>query len=209
MRAGLKEYEAMVARGIRRAVAVAFFGVVTIGGLITVGDGIAGAQAAPTLTTDAAQYSPGETVTFTGTNWGANCTEIYVFGVISGAKSGGTTVAKGIDPVNGSFTGTWEAANGGNDSYTNILLAQSLNDPTCRASTTFEVLAPPTSSTATTVVPTTTLPGATTTTAADATSADREIPRTGSDGRVLVLHAAFIVAAGATLLAAARSRRSS
>jgi hypothetical protein len=208
MWACLKEYEAMGARGVDRALAAALFGVVTVGGSITVGGGIAGAQAASTLTTDAAQYSPGATVTFTGTNWGANCTDIYVFGVPSGAKSGGMTVAKGINPVNGSFTGTWEAVNGSNHAYTNILLAQSLTDPTCRASTTFEVLAPPTSTTATTVVPNTTLPEATTTTAVDATSADREIPRTGSEGGVLVLDAAVIVAAGATLLAATRLRRS-
>src|SRR6476469_1987760 len=84
-----------------RATRAALVAVVLV---LTVGTATAGAQTAPSLTTDAPQYLPGTTVTFTGTGY-TGCTNINVnvFG------PGGGTVATGITPVNGSFTGTFTA----------------------------------------------------------------------------------------------------
>jgi hypothetical protein len=90
------------------------------------------ALAPPLLTTNAAQYAPGATVTFTGRNWPASCTAIKVdvFG------PSGVTVATGITPVNGSFTGTFTApAVAG--SY--ILVAQSQTVLQCDAFAPFVV----------------------------------------------------------------------
>jgi hypothetical protein len=58
----------------------------------------------PTLTTDATSYAGGATVTYTGTGWnGCTSIKIDLFG------PGGSTIATGITPVNGSFTGTFPA----------------------------------------------------------------------------------------------------
>jgi hypothetical protein len=85
----------------------------------------------PELTTDGLSYSPGATVTYTGTGWNG-CTSITVdlFG------PGGFTVASGIMPANGSFAGTFRAPAiaGAED----ILLAQGTPTPPCHA---FTVLA--------------------------------------------------------------------
>ena len=96
-----------------------------------------GPQGPPTalLITDALSYAMGATITYTGAGW-TGCTSVKVdlFG------PGGFTVATGIMPVNGFFTGTFTAPSV--VSSQNLLLAQGTPDPPCQAMTVFAVTAP-------------------------------------------------------------------
>jgi hypothetical protein len=90
--------------------------------------------APPLLTTDAASYLPGGTVTYTGNNWPAACTSINL-DVIG---PGGSTVATGVAPTSGTFTGTFTAPTTAGPL---ILMAQSQTVPSCDAIATFIVVA--------------------------------------------------------------------
>jgi hypothetical protein len=84
----------------------------------------------PVLATNAASYAPGATVTYTGTNWNG-CTAVKV------DLFPGATIATGITPVGGSFTGTLTAPATAGE-Y--ILIAQSIPPVAgCDAFTTFTV----------------------------------------------------------------------
>ena len=86
----------------------------------------------PELTTDGLSYSPGATVTYTGTGWNG-CTSIKVnlFG------PGGFTVATNITPVAGQFTGSFTApALAGTE---DILIAEGTPNPPCHALTVLAV----------------------------------------------------------------------
>jgi hypothetical protein len=88
----------------------------------------------PTITTDAATYAAGATVTYTGTGWN-NCTNLKIdlFG------PGGFTLATDVMPdAAGAFTGTFTAPLTG--SFEFILNAQSLTTLECDAHTTFSVV---------------------------------------------------------------------
>src|SRR5262249_58596481 len=89
---------------------------------------------APAITTDAAQYATGATVTYTGTGWtGCANIKLDVFG------PGGSTVATGITPAgDGTFSGTFTAPG---SPGTDLLFAQGApHGPSCQAFTTFDVV---------------------------------------------------------------------
>jgi hypothetical protein len=58
----------------------------------------------PAITTDADTYTPGATVTYIGVDWN-NCTNVKIDSI----GPGGFTVATGITPTAGVFTGTFTA----------------------------------------------------------------------------------------------------
>jgi hypothetical protein len=91
--------------------------------------------APPTLSTDATQYVSGSTVTYTGTGWqGCDSIRVNTFP--------GLTIATGISPVNGSFSGTFTAAAPVIPFTVEVAADTSLPGfPQCRAHTTFEVVA--------------------------------------------------------------------
>jgi hypothetical protein len=162
----------------------------------------------PSITTDAAQYLPGDTVTYTGSGFACDDLDIDLFGPT------GFTVATGVTPVNGSFTGTFTAPSIVS-SY--ILFAHNLDIFGCSKDTVFAVVAPPptttttttttTAASSTTAAPTMTTAAPTTTTAGTTTTALAELPATGSGDRPLALLAAAIVVLGATIVVASRVRR--
>jgi hypothetical protein len=86
----------------------------------------------PTITTDATTYMHGATVTYTGTGW-TGCTSIKIdlFG------PGGFTVATGVTPVNGSFSGHFTTPAIANSE--DILLASGTPKPPCSDLTVFAV----------------------------------------------------------------------
>jgi hypothetical protein len=90
--------------------------------------------APPLLTTDAASYLPGATVTYTGNNWPAACTSVNL-DVIG---PGGSTVATGVTPTSGTFTGTFAAPTTAGPL---ILVAQSQTVPRCDAFASFLMVA--------------------------------------------------------------------
>jgi hypothetical protein len=137
--------------------ALAAFSAATLGVVLflAVAGSSAGAQAAPTIATDAPQYLPSTTVTYTGTGYtGCASIQVDVFG------PGGHTVATGITPsATGSFTGTFTA---GTVLTTYMLVAAS--NPIqagCTANVNFDVVNP---------LPTTTTTTSTTTTSTSTTS---------------------------------------
>jgi hypothetical protein len=142
---------------LMRALVAFSAAIVGVGLLLAWGVDGASAQATPAVTTDAAQYLAGTTVTYTGTGWtGCTSIELDVFG------PGGSTAATGITPTaGGSFTGTFTA---GTTLTTYTITARS--NPTqanCTANANFEVVQQ--LATTTTTSSTTTSTTSTTTTA--------------------------------------------
>jgi hypothetical protein len=88
---------------------------------------------AANITTDADSYTIGATVTFNGTGW-FDCSPVKIdlFG------SGGFTVASGITPVGGVFTGTFTAPG---PAGVDLLYAYTPGSPSsvCHATTAFSV----------------------------------------------------------------------
>jgi hypothetical protein len=84
--------------------------------------------------TDARTYAPGATVTYVGKGWnGCTSVKIDLYG------PGGFTVATGIMPVDGFFTGTFTAPS--IVSSQSLLFAEGTPDPPCQALTVFSVTA--------------------------------------------------------------------
>jgi LPXTG-motif cell wall-anchored protein len=168
--------------------------------VLTVGTATAGAQTAPSLTTDAPQYLPGATITVTGTGYPAQCTAVNL------NTFPGFTVVTDIAPdANGGFTATFTAPTT-LGSYE--LSSQQSGVAGCGATTTFEVVTEITTTTTTTTTgPTTTSGGPTTSSsvAASSSAATTALARTGSNPGLLVA-AGIAIAIGLVFVAASRRR---
>jgi LPXTG-motif cell wall-anchored protein len=180
-----------VLSAIRRSIAALAVGVVVAAAMPV---GVA-AQAVAILTVDRAQYTPGQTVVFTGAGWDACPYDIAV----NLTGSDGVPVFIGVlTPVNGEFSGSFAAP----PDLGSYVLDADGDAPGCVANTPFEVVqnvqttttasttpTTPTAPTPTSVATTTTADvapaSATATTGPVAASAD-PLPATGSSPVLLV-----------------------
>jgi hypothetical protein len=171
--------------------------------VLAVGTSTAGAQTAPApaITTDAPQYLPGTTVTYTGTGF-QGCSNIKV----DVAGPGGSTVATGVTPdASGTFHGTFTAL----PTVTTYTLVAQMQPPPatgCDANVNFEVVSQLTTTTTTPATSSgSSSSSAAATSTASSSSATAALARTGWNP-VLLVAAGVAIAVGLLFVASSRRR---